>query len=781
MDYSYNEYNQNDDKKKNILKFFLGVFLGIFLILLAGFFYLMLRDRSEPELDLPEADEITIDWGDAVVEDEDDAAGLLKEKLSDSLDPDSISDIRWVETRTVDDETYYQYQQYYNGHPVYGSNTVIATDESNAVADLECQFWNILPPVVPEPTGIDQDKLMQAIRNYLASKGLLLDDQVNILPFSENDLVVHLVDQNHSCYAYIVTVENDGETYTLIVDADSYHILGEIIPMNKITNNELDFGRWIILPSEEVVNGIRECIAYLNDGTIGSSDLFRLIQLLHESGQLSEQEIREILCSAIYTMPNNCTSRHACRCVKKCVRRCSKKNPKITKDFLDRLDREGFSDKADFACADSFTFSLGDENGVVCDNYEVDVEGIYVKKFSGYKASDYRETLSCGADGSISLELDDGWYRLLVRDACEPGYVRKYLISVSGKNDAKAIYVENHCAIDQVISTSASVRVRDEQTGEAAQGWNLLVCDCNGNYFGDKDSLNLVKGYYSFIFSTKETSDHRQFNHVVHVLVSENGQKELDILLPGGCELSGHDWADATCVKPATCKICGETNGPLAEHNYSKATCEKPATCKICGATKGSLADHNYSKATCEKPATCKTCGKTTGKKAGHSWREATCTEPKTCTVCNKTEGGALGHDWADATYDAPSTCRRCGATQGSALSRVSPDGYYSWYGPGISDDGEYFSCGGDTFRTTAATEYIYTHCWIEGRPFEFSNVEIYSDNRNNPDYMDSSIWGEVNEYPSRGEMLSFIQRGHGADITVSNGVVVKIEVSEHV
>jgi hypothetical protein len=53
---------------------------------------------------------------------------------------------------------------------------------------------------------------------------------------------------------------------------------------------------------------------------------------------------------------------------------------------------------------------------------------------------------------------------------------------------------------------------------------------------------------------------------------------------------------------------------------------------------------HNYSDATCTTPRTCKTCGHEKVSTV-HNYTEATCTEPKTCTLCGGIDGSALGHE----------------------------------------------------------------------------------------------------------------------------------------
>lgn len=84
---------------------------------------------------------------------------------------------------------------------------------------------------------------------------------------------------------------------------------------------------------------------------------------------------------------------------------------------------------------------------------------------------------------------------------------------------------------------------------------------------------------------------------------------------------------------------------------------------------------HEWEDATCETPKTCKTCGETEGFAKGHDYEKATCETPKTCKVCGKTDGDAQGHMWIDATYSAPKTCIRCNKTEGEPLVKEEKKG----------------------------------------------------------------------------------------------------------
>ena len=89
---------------------------------------------------------------------------------------------------------------------------------------------------------------------------------------------------------------------------------------------------------------------------------------------------------------------------------------------------------------------------------------------------------------------------------------------------------------------------------------------------------------------------------------------------------------------------------------------------------------HEWEEATCAAPKTCKTCGETEGEPLGHKWTEATCTEPKTCSVCGETEGTSAGHQVNEADWKVikeptcteqgkkEGVCQKCGKTVSTAM-----------------------------------------------------------------------------------------------------------------
>ena len=82
-----------------------------------------------------------------------------------------------------------------------------------------------------------------------------------------------------------------------------------------------------------------------------------------------------------------------------------------------------------------------------------------------------------------------------------------------------------------------------------------------------------------------------------------------------------------------------------------------------------SSCNHQWIEADCLYPKTCRMCQETTGTAKGHSFVNATCTEPKICQNCNKTDGKALGHAEVVDAYVKP-TCTAEGKTEGKHCSR---------------------------------------------------------------------------------------------------------------
>ena len=111
---------------------------------------------------------------------------------------------------------------------------------------------------------------------------------------------------------------------------------------------------------------------------------------------------------------------------------------------------------------------------------------------------------------------------------------------------------------------------------------------------------------------------------------------------------------------------CGSANEADASgKTNAQDTTELPASSSASEASEEAECPHQWEAATCTAPATCSLCGATEGEPDpdAHVWTEATCTTPATCSLCGATEGEPLGHSNVDGR------CERCGITMATPIA----------------------------------------------------------------------------------------------------------------
>lgn len=205
------------------------------------------------------------------------------------------------------------------------------------------------------------------------------------------------------------------------------------------------------------------------------------------------------------------------------------------------------------------------------------------------------------------------------------------------------------------------------------------------------------------------------------------------MMLPGCC--LAHDWVEATCDTPRTCKVCGETEGEALGHVWKEATCVLPKTCEVCGETEGEALGHEMVAPTCQRLAHCVVCGYEEGEFADHDWIEATCLRPKHCEVCGVTEGGTKIHVWSTASYDTGRFCINCGFVDGYQLEPAFEKRKYE-YNLKLGDTWDYVtianSDGKNTQTKATLKEYRKyksdgAHPAKEGYEWREATVEVES------------------------------------------------------
>ena len=155
-----------------------------------------------------------------------------------------------------------------------------------------------------------------------------------------------------------------------------------------------------------------------------------------------------------------------------------------------------------------------------------------------------------------------------------------------------------------------------------------------------------------------------------------------------------HSGGAPTCTEQAVCTVCGQPYGNALGHDWADATCTGPKTCRRegCGATEGSALGHDWAaEFTEDTPAACETAGR----KSRHCSR---CDEVTEVTVIP-----ALGHGWASSwTSDADNhwhKCSRCDAIDGKTA--------HEWDGGEITTPAACETAGGKTYTCSvcAATK----------------------------------------------------------------------------
>ena len=76
---------------------------------------------------------------------------------------------------------------------------------------------------------------------------------------------------------------------------------------------------------------------------------------------------------------------------------------------------------------------------------------------------------------------------------------------------------------------------------------------------------------------------------VMIVTLAACGDKKCDHAYDNACDVTcnecgeertiTHDWNDATCLTPKTCKVCGATDGEALGHDWMAADCESARSC----------------------------------------------------------------------------------------------------------------------------------------------------------------------------------------------------------
>ena len=188
------------------------------------------------------------------------------------------------------------------------------------------------------------------------------------------------------------------------------------------------------------------------------------------------------------------------------------------------------------------------------------------------------------------------------------------------------------------VAGKATIVVYFASTGGSNNSF-ICLADAEGNMIGT--ATEVVGTTFITVTYEVEAGTYR----ITTPAEASRGTRVSKIEVTVDEKVCAHEWADATCAAPKTCKLCGETEGePTTEHSFVEGICG------VCGTADPEYCAHDWADATCVSPKTCKLCGATEGEALGHTWADATCTAPKTCGTCGATDGEALGHTYQFVT-----------------------------------------------------------------------------------------------------------------------------------
>ena len=229
-------------------------------------------------------------------------------------------------------------------------------------------------------------------------------------------------------------------------------------------------------------------------------------------------------------------------------------------------------------------------------------------------------------------------------------------------------------------TTDKNNHLKTQATNNSAGSWSIEITDGIATI---KASVSNIRNWLRY----NSTSN----------IFSCYSSGQGDVAIYKYSEVHTCQYSEPTCETPATCTICGATQGEALGHaeeiNWTiilNPTCvaegSKEGLCTVCNktvtATIPATGEHNYSEATCETPATCTICGETTGEKTSHNYVGGECsvcgkeetTEPETPTTKTITfnlgdNGSASHNDGSSATtYNETNGTYKLAITNGSKI-----------------------------------------------------------------------------------------------------------------
>lgn len=191
-------------------------------------------------------------------------------------------------------------------------------------------------------------------------------------------------------------------------------------------------------------------------------------------------------------------------------------------------------------------------------------------------------------------------------------------VDTSGSDKKKIKKIEQNIskgAYEEASKMISELGLSDNDPEKVRLQLDLLLAQGLNN-----DAAKIVFNYADSIDDKSLLADDKQFKRLDGIKDKLNGEEAEradkiinDVNIAKIESVSGHDWIEATCTEPKTCKLCGETEGTSLGHDWVEATCTEAKTCSRCGETEGEALGHESDKWKVVKKATCSEEGEEKG------------------------------------------------------------------------------------------------------------------------------------------------------------------------
>lgn len=174
--------------------------------------------KSNNTIDDSDSNYISLEPGftDIKITDEKSALKAIS-SVADVIGIENVDDeLKIISTNTVDGDTYYRFQQYYNDIPVYGNSLVISADKDGNATALTSNYININKNISNVPKATIED-INESVTEYFDDENIVIED------INDNKLIYYIKDNNTLNLSYEILIDELG--YSIILDANNAKII----------------------------------------------------------------------------------------------------------------------------------------------------------------------------------------------------------------------------------------------------------------------------------------------------------------------------------------------------------------------------------------------------------------------------------------------------------------------------------------------------------------------------------------------------------------------------